>query len=108
MDAYNIPQCVALARELHNLGTFGYNGPEFDWDYCTAQFIRVCKSPNFFHMFAIDEDERYIGGMIGHVETFMFNPKLMAVEDAWYVREGVKDRAKIAKHLMQSFVNWGL
>ena len=106
MDADNIPYCVALAKELHGLGTFGRNGPEFDWDFCTSQFIDVCRNGEYFHRFAVDSDGIYVGGVIGHVMPFIFSPKLMAVEDAWYVREGAEDRTKTAVILMRSFVRW--
>ena len=97
-----------MAKELHALGTFGRNGPEFNWDYCTAQFIDVCKSPDYYHRFAIDNEGIYVGGVIGHVTGFMFSPRLMALEDAWYVREGVEDRTKTAVVLMRGFVNWAM
>lgn len=106
MDAENIPYCVAVAKELHGLGTFGRNGPEFDWDWCTAQFIDVCRDPAFFHRFAVDGDGVFVGGLIGHVLPFMFSPRLMALEDAWYVRIGTDDRTKTAITMMRQFINW--
>lgn len=106
MDADNIPYCVAVAKELHGLGTFGQNGPEFDWDFCTYQFIDVCKDSTFFHRFAIDSSGNYVGGLIGHVLPFMFSPRLMALEDAWYVRDGAEDRTKTAVTMMRQFINW--
>ena len=108
MDADNIPHAVALAKELHGLGTFGRNGPEFDWDFCTAQCIDVCKRRDYFTRFAIDSGGVYVGGVIGHVSQFMFSPRLMALEDAWYVREGAEDRTKTAVFLMRSFVKWAM
>jgi hypothetical protein len=32
----------------------------------------------------------------------------MALEDAWYVREGAEDRTKTAVYLMKAFIGWGL
>jgi hypothetical protein len=32
----------------------------------------------------------------------------MALEDAWYVREGTENRTKIAIVLMRGFVSWAL
>ena len=108
MDEFNIPHCVAVAKELHGLGTFGRNGPEFDWDFCTHQFIDVCRDGDYYHRFAVTDDGVFVGGVIGHVMPFMFSPKIMAVEDAWYVREGVEDRTKAAVVLMRGFVSWSL
>jgi hypothetical protein len=108
MDAENIPYCVAVAKELHGLGTFGRNGPEFDWDFCTAQFIDVCRSDAYFHRFAVDDGGIFVGGLIGHVTPFMFSPRLMALEDAWYVRAGVENRTKAAIVMMRAFIHWAM
>lgn len=108
MDENNIPYCVAVAKELHGLGTFGRHGPEFDWDFCTAQFIDVCRSKDYYNRFAVDSDGVFIGGVVGHVMPFIFSPKLVAIEDAWYVREGAEDRTKAAVVLMRGFVKWAL
>lgn len=104
-----VPHAVALARELHGLGTFGRHGPEFDWDFCIQQFMRVESNPRYYARFATDDEhDAFIGGVVGHLDTFFFSPKRMALEDAWYVREGVKGRTKIAVTLMRGFMAWAL
>lgn len=98
---------VGLAKELHGLGTYGQDGPEFDWAYCRSTMIGVMNDPNYYFRLARD-DTGYVGAVCGKVLTFYFSPKLMGVEDAWYVREGTKKRAAIGMRLMRGFVNWCL
>jgi len=101
----NIPYAVNLAQELHRLGTFGREGPEFDWDYCTHTMILATKDPNYYFRLAT-LDDAYVGAVCGKVVQFFFSPKIMGLEDAWYVREGTPKRASIAVKLMQGFVGW--
>jgi ribosomal protein S18 acetylase RimI-like enzyme len=103
-----IPHAVALAKELHGFGTFGQNGPAFDWDFCINQFMWVERNPRYYAHFAANDEGVYVGGVVGHVDTFFFSPEYMALEDAWYVREGVTDRTKIAVKLMRGFMGWAL
>ena len=102
----NIPYCVELARELHSLGVFGRQGPEFNWDYCTQQFIRVAESKECYARFAVSDNHEYVGGVVGHLDSFMFSPQLMGLEDALYVKSGTPNRAKVAKMLMKGFTDW--
>jgi len=103
-----IPYLVEIAKELHGLGIFGQIGPEFDWDFATHRFIYAWQHENFYVRCAMDDAGAYVGAVVGHVEHYFFSPQLMAIEDGWYVREGTKDRAKIAKALMMGFVDWAL
>lgn len=108
LDAYTVPYAVQLAKELHGLGVFGRTGPDFDWDFTVGQFVKTLRSPYYYTRFAVDDDDVFVGGVVGHVDTFFFSPVLMALEDAWYVREGVENRTKIAVMLMRGFIGWAL
>jgi hypothetical protein len=103
----NLSYAVGLAKELHGLGCFGRDGPEFDWDYCRATMLSVMRDPHYYFRLALD-DTGYVGAVCGKVTTFYFSPKLMGVEDAWYVREGTKKRAATGIALMRGFVSWCL
>lgn len=107
LDMENLSYAVGLAKELHGLGCFGRDGPEFDWDYCRSTMLSVMHDPNYYFRLALD-DTGYVGAVCGKVVTFYFSPKLMGVEDAWYVREGTKKRAAIGIALMRGFVSWCL
>jgi Acetyltransferase (GNAT) family len=102
----NIPYCVELARELHSKGVFGRQGPEFDWDYCTAQFIRVAESRSCYARFAVSDNNEYVGGVVGHLDSFMFSSQLMGLEDALYVKEDTPHRAAIGSALLKGFTDW--
>jgi len=102
----NVSYCVALAKELHTLGTFGRQGPEFDWDWCVKQCHRILSSRNYYGRFAVDDSGTYVGGLMGHLDSFMFSPKLMALEDAFYVRAGTPKRAQVGAMLMKGFCEW--
>lgn len=103
----NIPYACALAKELHGLGTFGTDGPPFDWDFCTGSLIAAEKNPDYYFRLAIVDGE-YVGAVTGKVVTFYFSPQLMGIEDAWYVREGTPKRASVGIALMRGFVAWCL
>lgn len=103
----NAANATGLAEELHRLGTFGENGPAFDWDFTLRTMMRVESSPEYYFRLA-KQDDIFVGAVVGHVDTFFFSPALMALEDAWYVREGVPNRTKIAVMLMRGFVAWAL
>lgn len=105
LDTHNLAYAVGLAKELHGLGTFGRDGPEFDWSYCRRTMLGVMNDPNCYFMLA-RVDGAYVGAVCGKVVTFYFSPKLMGVEDAWYVREGTPRRAAIGVRLMRGFVGW--
>jgi hypothetical protein len=101
----NIAYAVGLAKELHGLGTFGQNGPEFDWDFCmsTMQYNMAHK---FYYFMLAKLDNEYVGAVCGKVESFFFCSKVMGVEDAWYVRDGTPKRAAIGMKLMHGFMDW--
>jgi hypothetical protein len=103
----NLAYAVGLARELHGLGCFGRDGPEFDWDWCRRTMLSVMYDPNYYFMLAHD-DTGYVGAVCGKVVQFYFSPKWMGLEDAWYVREGTPKRAAIGIKLMRGFVGWCL
>jgi hypothetical protein len=105
---HNIANFVQIAKELHGLGTFGHTGPEFDWDYMMRSTIAAVKSADFYLRIAMADDGEYCGAVCGHVTPFFFSPKLMGMEDGWYVREGTVGRTKIAVTLMRGFVSWCL
>jgi len=101
----NIAYAVGLAKELHGLGTFGQNGPEFDWDYCMSTMRHTMKFDTYYFMLA-KLDGAYVGAVCGKIEAFFFSPKLTGIEDAWFVREGVPKRAAIGMKLMNGFLDW--
>ena len=105
LDLSNLGYAVALAREMHTLSTFAVDGPEFDWDYTMFNMCGVIDRNDYYFMLAQD-DQGYCGAVCGHVIPYYFSPKLQGVEEAWYVREGTNDRAKIACALMTGFVDW--
>jgi hypothetical protein len=101
----NLSYAVGLARELHGLGTFGTSGPEFDWGFCRQTMLSNMANPNTYFMLARD-DTGYVGAVVGHVESFFFSPRVLGVEQAWYVREGTARRAAIGMQLMRGFIDW--
>ena len=103
----NVAYAVGLARELHSLGTFGQNGPEFDWDYTLRTMLATLGDPNYYFRLAM-VDADYVGAVCGKVVPFYFSPRGQGIEDAWYVRSGVRYRASIAMALMRGFVAWCL
>jgi hypothetical protein len=104
----NLPYGVAIARELHGLGTFGANGPAFDWDFALRTFAGICNSPFGYMRMAVDDDGVYVGAICGRVYPFVFSPRLQGIEDGLYVREGTPKRASIAINLVRGFVDWCL
>jgi hypothetical protein len=105
LDVDNLGYAVGLARELHGLGTFGTTGPEFDWEFCRQTMQANMRSEHFYFMLARNSTG-FVGAVVGHVETFFFSPRLLGVEQAWYVREGTPRRAAIGILLMRGFVSW--
>jgi len=106
VDANNIAHVVALGKELVALGTFGQTGPEFDWDYTLRSTQHVLTNERYYLATAVDDSGAYVGFVAGHLDLFFFAPKLMGIEDCWYVREHTPSRGKIAAALMMSFVDW--
>jgi hypothetical protein len=103
----NLAYAVGLAKELHALGTYGRDGPEFDWVWCRNTMVSTLGDPNYYFRLARTE-AGYVGAVCGKVVAFYFSPKGMGVEDAWYVREGTPKRAAVGMRLMRGFVNWCL
>ena len=78
LDMENLSYAVGLAKELHGLGCFGRDGPEFDWDYCRSTMLGVMHDPNYYFRLALD-DTGYVGAVCGKVVTFYFSPELWAL-----------------------------
>jgi ribosomal protein S18 acetylase RimI-like enzyme len=105
LDTHNLAFAVGLAREMHGLSTFGMDGPVFDWEFCRSTMARTMQSPNHYFMLARNGDG-YVGAVVGHVETHFFSPKIMGIEEAWFVRENTPNRAAVGMKLMRGFVDW--
>ena len=106
LTSSNLAYVAQLGKELYELGAFGQCGPEFDWDFTIRRLEHARNDPNRYLCFAINDDDIFVGGVFGHLECFFCSPKLMAIEDGWYVRAGTPERAKTAMHLMNGFVQW--
>ena len=104
----NVVNATQLAQEMHRLTAYAQEGPPFDWTYMRNSFTAMVHAPNQFCMLAQDEQGEYIGGVMGRVEPHFFSPELLGIEEAWYVREGVLNRAKTAMELMRAFVHWAI
>ena len=104
----NIPYAAQLGKELYSLGAFNMVGPEFDWDFTIRSLRYAMDDPMRYLRFAVDDDGTFTGGVFGHVASFFCSPKLMGIEDGWYVREGTPYRARVAMTLMRGFVDWAL
>lgn len=105
LNPENLAYAVGLARELHALGTFGSDGPSFDWEFCSKTAARIMNHPNYYFTLARAKDD-YVGAVVGHVEQHFFSPEIMGIEEAWFVREGTANRAAIGMGLMRGFVDW--
>jgi hypothetical protein len=108
IDEHNVAHCVRLCQELHALGSFGQMGVEFVWDYTLWSLCNYMRDPKYYARCAVDDEGNYVGLVGGRLVTFHFSPKLMGIEDGWYVREGTPGRTKIAVRLMRGFVAWCL
>lgn len=104
----NIPYAVGLAKELMELGRFNEVGPPFDWDFTRLGLEFIRSNTNHYVRLAVDDDGVYVGGVRGYVTPFSFSPRLLGIEECWYVREGTPKRASVAMRLMYGFVNWCL
>ena len=105
LNTDNLGYAVGLARELHNLGTFGASGPAFDWDFCRRTMLTNMRNEQFYFTLARN-NTGFVGAVVGHVEPFFFSPQLLGIEQAWYVRDGTPRRAAIGMRLMRGFVTW--
>ena len=103
-----IAYLVQLGRELVMAGTFGNDGPAFDWNYTLMQTKRVLDLSDYYIRMAWDDEDRPCGFVAGHLTPFFFSPRLMAVEDGWFVRAGTASRAKIAMRLMKGMMHWAI
>lgn len=97
-----------LGKEMIESSQFGYLGPDFDWDHSMRQTRWCMHEPHYYVRVAFDDKNIAVGFVAGHVIHFHFSPKLMGIEDAWYVRQATPERAKIGKALMMGFVKWAL
>ena len=104
----NVAHCVRLCQELHELGSFNSLGIAFEWDFTLYTLVGYMRDPNYYARCATDDDGNYVGLVGGKLVNFHFSPKLMGIEDGWYVREGTPGRTKIAVRLMRGFVAWCL
>lgn len=107
-DEGNVAYAVQLGRELIEAGTFGLNGPPFEWDYALACTRNLMRLDTYYLRLAYNDDGAPCGFVFGHVAPFYHSPKLCAYEDGWFVRPGTKGRTKIAFLLMRGFVSWAL
>ncbi len=99
---------VGLGQELVMAGTFGSDGPAFDWAYTLANTRHALADKDHYIRMAWDDDDKPCGFVAGHLTPFFFSPRLMAVEDGWFVRAGTPSRAKIAMRLMQGMMQWAI
>ena len=103
----NLAHAVGLAEEMHKLSSFAESGPAFNWGHCRATMLYSMQHPDYYFMLAV-EDNEYVGAVCGQVVPFYFSPELLGLEQAWYVRDGTKNRASIGAKLMHGFVDWCL
>jgi hypothetical protein len=108
VDEHNVAHCVRLGQELVALGSFGKDGPEFDWNVAFNNTYRSMHDANYYIHIAVDDNGEYCGFVGGHLVEFFFSRKVMGIEDAWFVREGTPGRTKIAVRLMRGFIAWCL
>lgn len=106
VDDSNVGYAVGLGKELVSASMFSETGPEFDWQYTLRTTRHAASAPNYFIRLVQCDDGAYTGFVGGHISPFFFSPRVMAIEDAWYVREGSVDRTKAAMMLMRSFMRW--
>jgi len=95
---------VAICQELHSLGS--YRDIPFDWQFMLENARMIIHSDTHYACLARSPEYGVFGYVAGNLEWFWFSPQCYAQEGAWYVRAGVKDRAKTAFALMRSFVKW--
>lgn len=102
-----VPYMAALCRELHSLGS--YRDVPVDEVYLYNFIMNAaCDPENWFTMLAKDDDGYYVGMVAGMIVPMVFTPRRIGIEHAWYVREGTPNRGKVAKQLMQNFVDWAV
>lgn len=104
LDFSNVPYAVELCRELHGLGS--YRHIEFDRHFTQLTCVNAVLDRNWYCHLAQDDSGIFTGLVAGHVTPFVFSPRLLGVENAWYVREGSQERTKLAMRLMRGFVSW--
>jgi len=104
LNKINLPYAVEIIKEFHSLSAMSKY--EFNWDYMYRNGEFILSQPTYFCMLAVDETETYCGIVSAYTTPFFFSPQLQAVETCWYVREGTKERTKIAVKLMKSLIDW--
>ena len=76
---------VQLGRELVAAGTFGSDGPEFDWNYTLMNTKRTLDLPDYYIRMAWDDDNMPCGFVAGHLTPFFFSPQADGCR-GWMVR----------------------
>lgn len=105
-NTYNIPYAVRLGEELHGLGSL--NHIPFNHKISLDNTKQAATNPNWCCRIAVTDEDSYVGFVAGYVTPFLFSDALLALEVGWYVRQGTKDRTKIAVKLMRNFISWAL
>lgn len=105
LNPCNMAYAVGLAKELHGLGTFGADGPDFNWEFCKNTMTRIMQDPNHYFRLARD-DTGYVGAVVGYVVPHFFSAEMMGIEEAWFVRLDTVNRASVGMKLMRGFVEW--
>ncbi len=103
-----VAYAVQLGKEVIEQSQLGILGPDFDWDHSIATVRTYIDNPNQYMRLAFDDDGSVMGFVGGRVVQFFHSPRLMGIEDVWYVRESVVPRAKVGMALMRGFVGWAL
>jgi len=106
VDESNVGYAVGLGKELVSASLFGQTGPAFDWGHTLTTLRYAASTPTYFIRLAQSDSGEYTGFVGGHLSPFFFSPVRMAIEDAWYVREGTPNRTVVALTLMRAFVLW--
>jgi len=104
--SHNTAYAVGLMRELVELSSF--KTVPFDWEHSLRSVRAAMDNDTYYLRMSQDDNDEYTGLVAGYVTPLYFAPRLIAVESAWYVREGSQDRTKMAAALMRSFMSWAL
>jgi hypothetical protein len=108
VSEFNAAHATQLGKEVIEQSQLGIIGPDFEWAHSLATVCTYIGNPNQYMRIAFDDDDSVQGFVGGRVVQFFHSPKLMGIEDVWYVRETVVARAKVGMALMRGFVQWAL
>jgi len=103
---HNLDDVVTLGAELHDLTPFAKTGPAYDAAFARRMVIGVMDHDAYYCRLAYDDTDCACGFLGGHVVPFYFSAALGAYVDLWFVRPGTVGRGRIAKSLMQGFIDW--